>query len=237
MITENKMIYDIWEHLRGHISDNDDIDERWIYQQIYTRRANYLSKDFSTGLEPISEDYIQDLGCVELENADAVECCIDIDSGCVLKRTVLEIPRTIMWGTKPALTHIGGVQKDTPRMALRTYSQALFSGFGIGNSRNIFVFPLMRRLYFLMRNPNNAFKGLKWANIRGVFVDPRDVVDFTRCDGGLCYSEDAPYPLNEKMWDAIKMDILKNSGVIKSLAPTDNVNDQKHKIDGGTTKG
>lgn len=232
MLTENKMIYDLWEHLRSHISDNDDIDERWLYLQIVTRRAAVLEKKFEKE-SFISEDFVQDLGCVELENVDAAECgCGDLGSGCYIKRTKLELPRTVIWGGKPAFTHVGVVQKDLPRVSLVTYSRAIHSGYGVSNEKSVFAFPMNNRMYFLARKKTIPFMGLKYANIRGVFVDPSEVLPFTKCTGGYCYSADDTFPINEAIWDIIKLDILKNSGLVKNNAPVDNVNDQKYKPDG-----
>ena len=215
----NTLAYDAFELARGVISDDDDIDYRQIKFWITTQRALWLRNEFNQN-RTIDEGFIQDLGCVELEDVDASTCC-NIQTGCTVKRTVLEIPQTIERFNEPTITSIGPVNPTEKRWRLVPYSNIAFVNSGRFSKNLIFPYIFNKRIYFMFGNNNVQAKLLKYVNIRGVFEDPMEVRRFTTCTGKSCYTDDDRYPINAWLWDYMKAQIVKSNLRLEMFAPSD----------------
>ena len=222
-VTLNKLAYDLLLTVRGGtLSDDENIDLRQVKYWINNHRA-FLIKNSFKGRE-ISDNVIQDLGCVELERADPAECC-GYDTGCTVFRTKLEIPNPVKLNSGDAITHVGWVDKMAVPLTYVSYERAIYSGNGAFNGNLVYAFMLNSHIYLKMRNTSISYKGLKYINIRGVFQTPEEVANFNHCSGESCYTDDDNYPVDSSMVSAIKELALTKDFRIIANAPQDIAND------------
>lgn len=218
----NTLAYDIFELSKGVISDDDSIDYRQIKFWINTQRALWLRNEFNKN-RTIDEGFIQDLGCVEMEDVDSSQCC-NIQSGCTIKRSVLEIPQTIERNNEPTITSIGPVNPVEKRWRLVPYSNIQFVGKGRFSKNLIYPFILNNHIYLMFNADNQTAKLIKYISIRGVFEDPTKVKDFVDCSGVSCYTDDNRYPINLWLWNYMKASIVKSNLRYEIFATSDVIN-------------
>lgn len=218
-MTLNQISYNILKKIKPVLTDDTNLSIDTVKYDVNTERALIL-KGLIEGTKHFSIDdvLVQDLGCVELETADAAECC-DFSTGCTVLRTKKEIPAEIR------ITRVGPIIKTRPRFKLVTYEEALMSGNGKFNKNTIFAYPLNDRIYLVSKSQDLPL--LEYINIRGVFEDPREVADFTQCDTNTaCYSDDDDYPMPQWMETIIRDRLMKVYSVTEQL-PVDLANDTK----------
>jgi len=222
MATYDKIVFDLMNIKRGQLSDDDIGDERQYEFWLNNTRALLIRQDNNKG-RSLTENIIQDLGCVEIETADVAECC-DMEYGCMIKRTKLQLPRPIELSQQDAILRVGTIDKTSKAFTFVPYEQFIFSGNGRFNKYIIFVTYRNGRLYLSSSN-NLTLKGMKWINVRGIFEDPRSVKDFTRCDGTPCYTGDSEYPMSNWMIEVVKKMILDTNIKTMLTIPADTTND------------
>lgn len=230
MITLNKLTYDLLELIRGNITDDDELDLRQIEYWIHNQRALWLKNEMNR-FRSIDDDLVQDLGCVELEMADA-SSCTDFPVGCSILRTKNTIPDTIDLHHKSAITRIGPVNRTQRAFSFVPYNRAVFSGNGRLSKNTVYGFLLSDKMYLKFDANNELAKTLTHVNIRGVFEDPTQVAAFTNPDGTPCYSKDSKYPVSRSMINYMKAEIVKSDLRFKLMAPNDSVNDGDGKVTG-----
>jgi hypothetical protein len=230
MITLNKLVYDIWEIISGGgIVDDSKFDPRQIAFWISNQRALLIRSDLNKG-RGIDHDLIQDLGCVEMENADRSECC-DIQSGCSILRTKNVLPKPIILNFDPLFTRIGRIDKLSETYNLVPYSQAVYAGNGRFNQGMKFAYYLNGRIYIKVTNHNLFTKAIKHINIQGVFENPEEVSGYNSCSGDACYTDDSRYPVSAWMVDYIKGEVLKNAGMMGAIPQDkDNNSDSSEQV-------
>jgi len=227
MKTLNQYIYEIFELYRSTVTDDVSLDERLIESWIIDQRALWLRNEFNKN-RSIDDALVQDLGCVELEIADTSDCC-NISSGCTVLRTNVDIPTTIERHNSPTITRVGPINKMNISYPLVTYNRSIYSGNGRFNQNLVYAYLLNNRIYLKGNSDDVFFTGLQYINIRGVFNDPRQVAEFNTCTGTSCYDENSPFPLNEWIWNYMKVEILKLASV-KNQLPTDESNNDNDDI-------
>lgn len=212
-LTLDAMAYDLWLTIRnGRVVDDDDLDLRQIKFWIRNNRAVWIKNELSKG-RPISQRFIQDMGCVELERSDLGICA---PVGCSILRTKLEVPNTIEHNGIPTLTRVGPAVTNTGTYTVIPYERVPYVGNGRFNSKAIYAFWKDNRVYLTSASSSLNFTGMQKANIRGVFVDPEKVPG---------YSSTQDYPLTEALWVYMK-DIIMKSDVTMFLSTIgDVVND------------
>jgi len=217
MATLNEIAYTILNKVKPHFSDDSDLNIRTIKHDIHTERAEFLKKRRAKG-SPIIDVFVQDLGCLELEVADAADCC-DITSGCSVLRTKLDIPNDIK------ITRVGSIVKTKLKFKYLTYEEALVAGNGRFANNLIYAFPLNNKIYLKSNNQEIAL--LSHINVRGVFEDPTEVRAFTQCGTEItCYSDDDEYPMERAMEKYIR-EMLINVYLKAEQIPIDLANDGK----------
>jgi len=224
MATLNQLVYDIWEIARPRISDDDNFDKRQFEFWIKNTRALLLRNELNKN-RTIDPNLIQDLGCVELELADAADCC-EITDGCKILRTKLEIPNTIELHNKTGITRVAPVNKLTVPFNFVDYERAIYSGNGRFNSNQVFAFLLNDRIYLKVNNTDIA-KYLTHINVRGVFEDPKEAAKFHHCSGDPCYTGSSEYPVNSWMIETMKQMILQVDLATSLQAVEDSTNNAK----------
>jgi hypothetical protein len=219
----NSLAYDAFELARPTLADDETIDYRQIKFWIISQRALWLRNEFNKN-RTIDDGFIQDLGCVALQDVDASQCC-NVVSGCTVKRTVFEIPITIERHNSPTITSIGPVNINEKRWTLVPYSRVPFVGKGRFNKKQIYPFLYNRRI-FIAFNPNNLYaKLLTTINIRGVFEDPTEVGRFSSVENCACYSDNDRFPLNRWLWEYMKAQIISGNLRYEILGKGDKNND------------
>ena len=227
MKTLNEYVYDLLELYRGSITDDINLDKRQVESWIIDQRALWLRNELNKN-RTIDDNLVQDLGCVELEISDSSDCC-SVSTGCTVLRTKNIIPSTIERHNKNTITRIGPINKTNISYSLVSYDRAIYSGNGRANKNMIYAYMLNNRIYLKGNQSNISFAALKYINIRGIFVDPREVASFTTCTGTACYDENSKFPLNEWMWNYMKAEIIKLT-MLKNQLPTDEDNNDSDNI-------
>jgi hypothetical protein len=217
MSTLNEIAYGIMNKVKPRLTDDSDLGISIIKHDIHVDRADLLKKHIKNG-NSINDDFIQDLGCLDLEIADAADCC-DLSTGCSMIRTVKDIPNNIM------ITRVGSIVKTKLRFKYTSFEEAMVSGNGRFNNDIIFAFPLNNKIHLKSNDITIAL--LSKINVRGVFQDPTDVKTFNQCGTDItCYSDDDEYPMSNWMEKHIREGLI-NTYLKQEQLPTDNANDGK----------
>jgi hypothetical protein len=230
-MTLNELTYDLLERVRAELSDDEYIDKRQLKFWIHNQRALWLRNELNRN-RTIDPNIIQNLGCVELELADA-SSCPGIPVGCSVLRSKQDIPNTVELHNKTLITRVGPLDKTIPDFSFVPYKQAIFSGNGRYSKMHIYAFLLHNRMYLKFDEECNiAAKMLTHINIQGVFEDPTEVSTFNDPDGQPCYSDDTEYPMNRWMYNYIKDAILKADLSHMIMLPTDSTNNANIELSG-----
>jgi hypothetical protein len=221
----NSLAFELLEFYRGQLTDDVNLDSRLVKQLIHEQRALWLRNELNKN-RTIDPNFIQDLGCVELETVDANTClsCQVVSTGCNIKRSKLQIPNTIERHNDTTFTRIAPINLLKSSFSVVPYQRAVFSGNGRFNFNHIFVFIHNGYIWLKSNQDNIEFWALKYINIQGVFEKPDEIRNFTNCSGVQCYNDDMKYPINLWMWNYIKGEIFKQLN-IKQVVPTDTIND------------
>lgn len=220
----NTMAYDCFELARGYITDDDTLDYRQFKFWIINQRALWLRNEFNKAGHTIDEGFVQDLGCVKMEVADAAQCC-NITSGCSLLKSSLPIPQTIEQYQSPTFVRVGPVNRSQANWKLISPSAVPFVNAGRFDKMTIYPF-LMNGYMFLRFHPDNQdAKLIEYINIRGVFEDPTQVRHFTSCTGTSCYTDDDRFPLNRWLYDYLKSKVVSSNITMELMNSSDTSND------------
>lgn len=223
-VTLNQIAYEIFEAVRGHISDDDDISIEQIKDMIHDTRARLLEQKFERNARVIDNAFIQSLGALEIEPVDS-SAHSSIRSGRYMYRTKLEIPQTVIRKNyEGTFTRVGPADKLAVEYNFVSYNRALHSGSGRFNKDMIFCFLRDNRMY-LISNSGLFHKGVQFIDVAGVFENPSQVAKFLDVGNNSLYSDDARYPVSRTMKDDIVNLILKEKFGIQANAQSDNVND------------
>jgi hypothetical protein len=222
MATLNEIIYDILEDIKSNaVSDDLDIDERLIIYKLNIQRALQLRNEYNKPGRLLDEFIIQSLGCVKVRPADSSDC-EDFPADCTILETECELPKTMEFNSKTAITKVGPVDMLNYFFSFVPYHQAVFSGNGKFAKNVVYAFIRNKRMYFKVNG--TAAKFLTRVNIMGIFEDPTAVENFCTTAGEACFDKDAEYPVSEWMLPYIKEQVVREL-VMSMQMPEDNVND------------
>jgi len=220
----NEVIYDIMEVVRGNqISDDTEISERHVIYQVDIQRALWLRKEYNKPGVSIDTQITQDLGCLELVEVDAAECCT-IELGCTVLRTKKKMPKAVKFHSSLGITRVGPIHKLKLPFTYMDYDKAIYTASAESKySKGVITFSLNDYVYVIMTDPNMIH--LTHINVRGVWESPAAVTDFA-CDveGTTCFSFDDEYPVNIHLLPYIKEQVLAQFGMAASI-PKDSAND------------
>jgi len=205
----------------GRRSSNDLPDRNFIIFKILEYRSLYIRRDIAKN-KFITNQIEQDLGCLDLENVDAAECC-DIEIGCTVKRTIKEIPDIIRLVEKDALTYVGSIDKTSSFKITKPYiiKWVKYNKFTSKYQR---AYLLNNKVYVVSENPF-----LDKINIRGIFSDPRELRNF-KCENGACYTEDSKFPIPHDMLQSIVEQIVTKDLKLGLNDTVNNIVDDKTDI-------
>ena len=201
-MTLYQIIYNIRNLVKDSKSDDLKLSDRQYEFIVNYLREKLIVQQLQKG-RSISSNIKQDLGVIELEKVDRSEDEI-ISKRYVLKSKV-QIPQTIELDQKDLLTYVGGTDKQSP-IAFKTKSYASRVKNLKYSSKEMVAYLTDGYLYISgCSNPN-----LKYINVEGVFLSPRDVYNFKREDGSPCYNPSTDrYPISGRMIDMIN-DLIKS---------------------------
>ena len=212
-LTLDALAYDLHLTIRnGRIVDDDDLDIRQIKFWIRNNRAVWIKNELNKG-RPISQRFIQDLGCVELQHADLGICS---NVGCTFLQSKIDIPNTIEHNGTPTLTKVGPSIVNQGTFTIIPYERVPYIGNGRFNSKAIYAFWKDNKICLVSASSSLNFTGMQKINVRGVFADPEAVPG---------YDATKDYPISEALWVYMK-DIIMKSDITMFLSTIgDVVND------------
>jgi len=218
----SEIIYNI-KNLRagGLQSDDEQISDRQYAHIINYRRA-LLVKQEITSHKALSPEDVQDLGKVDLIQADEHECC-EIEA-CVL-RTKLKVPATLdLKIMKHGLTYVGLYGNKAFQES--SYQRIVYDQYAKYTSK-------MPKWYFkggyiyIVNAPTTM---LDHINIQGLFEDPDEAEKFRTCDcpgnEETCRTDlDFEYPIAAHHVGTIVQMIGQFEFKLSAMIPEDTTND------------
>lgn len=234
MVTRNELVYDIFESLRAHIGDDDDIDIRQLEVYVKDYRAEFLKQRFEKDPFAIDASVIQHTGVLSVEKVDS--SLLPAGSGyqtsnkSILK-TTLKVPNTIRRiGHIGTWTHIGSADLLDSSFTLKSYTDAIDSGHGRFNRDEVFVFLYNEYLYFISKG--DTFKTIYNIVGSGVFSDPREA--YLLANNTTIYTGDENYYTPRDLKARIIASILKDKYGLVINPPVDNTDDGNHELEGSS---
>lgn len=215
-MTLNEIAHNILNLYRGgRPSQSETISLDQIKFNIKHYRAMLIRRDYArNGI--VTRHLEQDLGCLELKEVNASQCC-NLPVSCSVARTINKIPRTVRFNLKEALTYVGDVTgvKTIPLLDNHMIQYLSYDKYTASNYK---AYMIEDYLYVY-----NA-KGLKYINVRGVFEDPTDLKNFD-CQDGLCYSDENPFPMPADMIQSVTLGMASGELALLSGTFSDTVTD------------
>lgn len=212
-MTALEIIYN-WKNIMsgGRISDDSLPSLTQLKFILRYKRAVFLRQDYNKNY--FDNDFVyQDLGCLEMEQADQAECC-NFEVGCTIFRTKKLLPETIKLVDRFGIK-VNAINK-TNRFEIVLPERYPF----IKNTK----YPsLTEKVYFL--NNRLYSSNLYALNVRGILVNPEDAKSFICANDTSCYTDSSQYPITADMLDLITKDVLQTELRILLGTPTDAEND------------
>jgi hypothetical protein len=208
-------------------SVDSDFSYRYLEQLIINWRVKWFQNTYEKFNRGIPSVYYQTIQCLDMEIADQSECC-DIVTGCSIVRSVKEVPPFMTLSDGEVFTKAWpvSVQTDTNNLfdiikfeRADTYGNLRYNGNRIG------AFIYNNRIYLISKDDDKVSLVDK-INIRGVYRDPRDVGKFHDCSSKPCWTDEAEFPLEERLWTYMFND-LKETILKKLDMPQDFINNAK----------
>ena len=227
MVTRNEIIYDIFEQLRAHIGDDDDIDIRQIESWVKDYRADFLKQRFDRTPYEIDYNCKQYIHELDVEKVDSSSVS-GLNSGRYLMKTVLAIPNTIKRnGLTGTLLYIGSSDKLNMSFTITNHSTAITSGNGRYNRNEIFAFPYDGYIYLYSKGDN--FKTIYHIDIQGVFEDTQEAYLIGKSSS--IYTGNENYYTSRDIKKYIVQSILKDKYQININPPSDKKDDSTHELE------
>ena len=227
MISRNEIVFDVFEQLRSHIGDDDDIDLRQIEAWVKDYRADFLKQRFDRDPYDISPTFIQYLFQLDVEKVDS-SSVTSYNSGRYLMKTVDTVPNTIKRnGYGHSLLHISSSDKLNHSFTITTHSKAISSGNSRFNRNEIFAFPYNGYIYFYSKG--DAFKTIYHVDIQGVAEDPQEW--YLAGQSSSAYTGNENYYTSRDLKRYIVQSILKDKYQININSPSDKKDDGTHELE------
>jgi hypothetical protein len=215
-MTLNEIAHNILNLLRGgRPSQSEHITLDQIKFNIKYYRAMLIRRDYArNGI--ITRHLEQDLGCLELEEVNASQCC-NLPVSCSVSKTIHKVPRTVRFNLKEALTYVGDVTGlvTIPVVDPHVITYLTHDKY-TGNKYKAYMIEDYLYVY-------NA-KGLQFVNVRGIFEEPLDLVNFD-CKDGACYDSKGPYPMPADMIQSVTLGMASGELQLLSGTTADTTND------------
>ena len=225
-MTLDEAAYRVRRFYRTHYKETDELDIRYVYNWVVTTRARLLKQRLDKPMATIDNNFVQDLGPVELELVDS-SICRDLPSPLYahkkILRTKLDIPPTLdRSGHTGTFTRIGPADMLTTNYKVLDYDDVFYYGNGKFNSNDICAFPLGSRIYLYSKGQQQF--NIKYIDVRGVFLDPRDAALFKNST----WTEADEFPMNESLIDDME-NMIKQEKILFNI-PKDTTSNSSNDI-------
>ncbi len=225
--TLNTIINDVLSIARGAIvSQSEPISRKQIEDWIHQYRSLFLRRELDE-LKIPNPDYIQDIPFIELEEIPVEGDTLDPTyigytlSGNTVKRSKLEIPKTINLSLKQGFTFIGTPEGIEIQYIPEQRSQ--WQSYKKYTPTSPLVYLKNNKLYVINGD------SITHLHIRGIFEIPTEVSRFVNPATSIPYHNiDSPYPIPNNLIPTIKDQILNKELRIEISAPSDTKNDSSH---------
>lgn len=200
MVTIREIVYNIRNLIKDR-SDDIKLSDRQLEFIVNYLREKLIVQQIQKG-RSISSNIKQDLGQVELTKVDTGDGTLL--TGKNILRTLNKVPQPIELDHQDLFTYVGGMDKQSPTQ-YKTKANAKWNKHNKYASKEPLSYYSNGYIYITnMPNPS-----LKWINIEGVFLTPRDVHSFKHPNGTPVYNPDVDaYPISGRMLDTIN-DLVK----------------------------
>lgn len=200
-ITLNELAYRIYESLRATPSLSDSIDIREIANIVQNLRAKFVKQKIDKyPMAPIDESYVQDLGAVAVNISDSSNhATLDTFRNVMITG---DLPLPIETSNGLGLyTRIAPADKLEQVFKLITYSRIPFVGKGKFNQNEIFATQVGKKIMIFSNNP--AVFEMGYINVRGVFSNPLEAMEYVTANQTIDQLYDSEYPVNVSMAEDI----------------------------------
>ena len=217
MVTLRKLVADI-----RNIADSGKnnysfrISDEQMAFWVHEVRSMLISQAL-TKRQDVTDAWVQEIPCVELELVDASECCF-ITTDCYILKTKQQIPVT--------------VESNNDNLILRVVNPV---GKIITKSNPFEVKYNMYNKYTGEKSQWYLANGylyitsellLEYINIFAIFEDPEELANFTACSSSIgCFNWDSKYPVSLKMANDITNIIMQTKVMPFLQMPHDTTND------------
>ena len=180
----------------------DSEDNRYIIRLIEYNRALYYRNKLSNG-EFINDAALQKLSAVEVELVDQSDSPIDIPTDAVILRSIKKIPSVLMVRDKHTIFTVRNIKILSRPFSFVSREEAVYSGSGRGNNREVYTFLHGDYLYIKIPKENPRVGLLDYVSIEGLFTTPSEVIMFNdgAADRDLWFHD---YPIDDASWVYIK---------------------------------
>jgi hypothetical protein len=218
-MTLKELQYNILNIARGGVSSDDEkISSRQVKFWINYHRALAVAEDYKKGAS-IHPQLVQDLGCVQLTEADKGECASASWGEKIMKAT---IPKLVELPNNRGLAFVGLIDKQTPiaPSSSGTVHFAQYKRVGADLRR---YYTIGDSLYIATSDPKD---NLTYVNVRGIFEDPSSISVCSSTGTCVCFDESTDkYPIPAKYVPLITERILKGELGYVLQTPNDEDND------------
>jgi hypothetical protein len=221
MATQRELIYSVKNILRGgQITDDDAITDRQVAFLIDGARAVLLRQQYNKG-QNISDNNIQAITCLEMTQVDSAFMS-DFPSGCIVQKSVRQLPKMIESKGKDLLTGITG-----PNLGAFTYEYIPYARLPYASFTR-FKRPLASLFNGHLYLINAPFTYN--VTVTAVFEQPNEIAEYDSCTGTPCFDWDSQYPMSSHLIDpVIKMVVEELSLTIRVFA--DRTNTGAHELE------
>jgi len=236
--TLNELRFDLLNTL-NILSDDADFDYRLIDEFIINKRVKHFQNTFNKMTSVIPDAYYQNLACLPMMLVDSSECCTNTD--CYVVRSVDKVPAIMSLSDGELIQRISPVGLESKSYTLITQFRLPYFGNSRYNKNSIAALYYNNYIYLISKDPI-YYPQIEKITVRAVFRDPREAGAFLTCDDQPCWTAEDTFPIEERLWEWMKTDILATDFRLKITIPMDNEPDNMQNTtdltpDGGTKKG
>ncbi len=215
MITANSAVYNIKNIASsGPSSDDFRISDRQILHWYNGVRSMLISQAIKNR-QDLTDEWIQTIGCIDLEQVDKSTCC-DIETDCIILKSTLPIPATVEVDSFNSIISVTGLDgKPLSKINQFRANNVKFNKY-TGSRLGWYI----KDYYLYVINSSELSK----VALNGIFEDPTEL-DAFYCDSRPCFTWDDRYPVTAKMDNMITDIVLKTKVLPLMQMPMDTTND------------
>jgi hypothetical protein len=200
--------YYVFEIRRILPLDLQNIDDRIIIRWINLTRAVWLKNEVNK-LNDVSYQFKQRLFC-EIKPYDQ-SLVIDIPTAARILRSTTKIPKILSFGHSDGIVSIKNAKVLSESYNYVTKEQAIYSGNGKLNNRDIFVFMNEDYMYIKLQKENPKIALLTHLVIELYAENPLEVIKLNEdIDIDNNFMKDISYPIDDILWTYMREEVAKN---------------------------